>query len=554
MSSRVGESPVRSEPLILLVIAVALAALMAVSSGLTFFWDEWNVILRGPGWSADTLLTPLNEHPYLGPVVIYKLLLATVGLESNWPYRAVNLALMLAVVALVYAFVRPRLGQLVALGLALVLALLGPAWEDLLWAAGVSFHGSLAAGLGALLLLERARERNELYACALLVVSVAFSSLGLVFVLGALIDVLTSGRPIRAACVAAIPIVLYAVWYAVYGGEADSAVSLENLLDAPRYVAVAASAALASLTGLSGISSEALGVSTGFGQPLLVFVAGGVIYLIARRPQRLSRRLWILLAVAGAFWALAALNEAPGREAGASRYQLIAAVFVVLIAAELLRGERLRGGWRWVFAAACGLAVVSNLGALRFGEHYLRDRTDSTLASLSALEGARDAIDPEMVIAGGAPGSPFPSNYTAGQYFAAVDRWGSPVGSGESPADGPEAARSGADQLLAAALGLAAAPSAPDGQAGDACTTARPDAASGVASLELPAGGARLSSAREMTIALRRWSLEDFPVELGSAAPGAGVDVAIPTDSFDQPWSAAVRTAGDVEVCPLGSG
>ena len=72
----------------------AFAALLAVSHELTFYSDEWNVILRSPDWSGDALLAPLNEHPYLGPVVIYKALLALVGLESNWPYRAVNLALL----------------------------------------------------------------------------------------------------------------------------------------------------------------------------------------------------------------------------------------------------------------------------------------------------------------------------------------------------------------------------------------------------------------------------------------------------------------------------
>lgn len=67
------------------------AVLLTVISGLTFFADEWNVILR-PNWSADSLFRPLNEHIFVGPVIVYKLLLAVFGLDSTAPFRIANIA------------------------------------------------------------------------------------------------------------------------------------------------------------------------------------------------------------------------------------------------------------------------------------------------------------------------------------------------------------------------------------------------------------------------------------------------------------------------------
>src|SRR5262245_20698892 len=53
---------------------LALCVLLAwVGDGLTFFGDEWDIVLRDPGWTAHSLLDPLNEHIQLAPVVIYKL-------------------------------------------------------------------------------------------------------------------------------------------------------------------------------------------------------------------------------------------------------------------------------------------------------------------------------------------------------------------------------------------------------------------------------------------------------------------------------------------------
>jgi hypothetical protein len=245
----------------------------------------------------------------------------------------------------------------------------------------------------------------------------------------------------------------------------------------------------------------------------------------------------------------------PGREPGASRYQLISVVFVVLIAAELLRGRRLAGAARWLFAALAAAAFVSNLGALREGQDYLRFQSQSNLATLAALDGARAEINPAFVIGPDITGTPFLSPTPASTYFAAVDRWGSPAEFHSNPADQPEAARENADRVLAAALGLklvAAAPSAiPDPPTN--CSTVEPDPFSGSATFELPRGGAYVAADRPVDMKIRRWADGSYPVDLGTS-PGPVSALTVFADDFTDPWTAQVPTSDPFTVCPLPPG
>jgi hypothetical protein len=532
---------------------LAFVVLLAVTDGLTFFADEWNVILRPPEWSADSLFTPLNEHIYAGPVVVYKMLLGIAGLEHPWAFRAVDLLLVGTVAGLVFVWTRRRLGDFVALLVVAVLLFLGPAWEDLLWPAGISFLGAMAGGIAALLAVDRNTRRADAAACALLVVALCFSTLGLIFAVGVAVDVwLRGGRRLGRAYVVAIPAVLYLVWYAAYGHDAPSQASLENLYDIPHYVLLSAASAIASLLGLTGIDADSFGVNPQFGIPILVLGLLGAALLISRRPEVLSRQFWAVTVSALWFWALAGLNQIPGREPGASRYQLISAVFVVLIASELLRGRRLTGVWQWIVAGVAALALLSNLGALRQGEHFLRAHSEANLAGFAALDGAREAIDPQLLITYDAPGNPFGAGYPVAAYYGAVDRWGSPAASTPDPGEQPEAARQSADSLLAYSLGLHLEPT----HAGkplvisEDCSILGPAPVAGTLAIELPTGGAKLRFDGTPEVSLRRWAQDDYPVELGKA-PKSPVVLRIPVDDFDQPWIAEVATPDPVDLCAL---
>lgn len=533
--------------------AVVFLVSYLVSNGLTFFQDEWELILRDPAWSGDSLFAPLNEHIYVAPVVIYKVLLAIGGMEHRGLFRGVNCLLLVTVVLLVFAYVRDRLGLGVAVLVALVLGLLGPAWEDLLWPAGISFLGAIAGGLAALRSLEKESPRGDLAACGFLVLSLSFSTLGLVFAFGAMIDVALRRRnwPGRLY-IFAIPVLLYLIWYAAYGKDAEGAASIDNFFGIPEYVWASASSGIASLLGLTGVADDSLGVNAQYGRPILVLALVGAVWLVVKEPGRLTTRLWVAVGSAIAFWCLAGLNEIPGREPGASRYQLISAVFIVLIGAELLRGKRLRGPAFAVVALLAAAAIIANLGALRDGEHFLRDRSDAALAQLKAIDLARDQIDPSVVLQP-TPTSPFPQPVELSTYLGAVDRWGSPVDSVDSPAELPEPARQNVDAYLAAALGLTVADAGGSADGETRCADVAIDPATGIAIAELPAGGARFELAGGAgDVALRRWSEAGYPVDLGPA--GESFALEIPADDSDQPWTAQVQAgpgASGLRICPL---
>lgn len=78
----------RPDPSTIAFLAIAAGAyvfLLSLGRGLTFFWDEWSWIVNRQDWSFSSLMAPYNEHWSLVPLLIYKTLLATVGLRSYLP-------------------------------------------------------------------------------------------------------------------------------------------------------------------------------------------------------------------------------------------------------------------------------------------------------------------------------------------------------------------------------------------------------------------------------------------------------------------------------------
>jgi hypothetical protein len=529
--------------------ALVFDVLLAMTSGFEFFADEWNVILR-PDLSPESLLQPLNEHIVAGQVLVVKALLAIFGMGSTLPFRVANITCLLIVAGLTYSLVARRLGALVAALVAVVLVMLGPAWEDLLWPAGISFMGAMAGGLGAFVAIERQGRRADAVACLLLIVSISFSTLGLAFAVGVLVDgLLRPASRLARLWVAAVPFAAYGLWYLAYGSDASSPASLDNLVGVPLYVWRAAGSALASLTGLSGVGQRSLGSSSELGQPLLAVGMAAAGWAAAHNRALLSRRLGSLLAAALFFWIAAAINEVPGREPGASRYQLIGSVFVVLIAAELLRGRRLSRAGAGALAVVVAAVIASNVGALRDGQEFLRGQSENNAAVLAALDGARDQVPGDYRL-DSAPASPFTSPATADEYFAAVDRWGAPVANPSDALNGTTAARAAADRFSVAALGAGVLP------VPDTTTLAREGCmdltSGGMITFEVPAGGTILRSEASLrSVRIGRWSDHDAPgVELGGA-PAGDTALGIAKDSYERPWWVRVESPSLVESCPI---
>ena len=173
--------------------AQALAALALLAAGvmllvwlgqLTFWRDEWAFLLHRRGFSADTFLQPHYEHIAISLIASYKLLLAIFGMDSPRPFQVVAVATFIASLTLVFVYVRRRVGGWLALAGILPILVLGPSWDDLLWPFQLGFFATMAAGMGALLALERGDRRGDITATALLVVGISFSSLGVPFAIG----------------------------------------------------------------------------------------------------------------------------------------------------------------------------------------------------------------------------------------------------------------------------------------------------------------------------------------------------------------------------------
>src|SRR3954453_14995528 len=137
------------------LVMVALVALVWFARDMTFYHDEWAFILQRD-LSFDGLLKPHNEHLSATLVLLYRVLIGTVGLGSYWPYLAVTFALHVAVAVIVYVVVRREAGEVWALGAMAVVLLLGSGGDDILWAFQSPTIGAWAAGRAR----RRARRRG----------------------------------------------------------------------------------------------------------------------------------------------------------------------------------------------------------------------------------------------------------------------------------------------------------------------------------------------------------------------------------------------------------
>ena len=536
----------RDAPLLLLAAGLTVSAVLISvwQSKLTFAFDDWDFLLGRLGSSADVFLVPHHEHISIAPVVIYKTLLSAFGLSSPRPFQVVSVCLFLAVLVVVFVYLRRRVGGWLALAGVLPMLFFGPAWDNVMWSFQIGFTGSLAAGVGALLALDREDERGDLAACVLLTVGMTFSSLWLPFTIGAAVHVLTGTERLRRAYVFAVPGVLWALWWLGWGHEAESAVSFNNLATIPQYVLEGLASSLNSLVGLRGLEDQTGTVELDWARILLLGIAAlAAIRLL--RIGRIPRGVWVPTAIMLSFWVLSAVNANAFRHPTIHRYQLIGAVLLLLVAAEVWRGARPS---RTVIGVALAVAIaasVSNLALLHDEWETFRTYGERERGELAAVEAGRDSISPSFALTQQVADAGIFGN--VGLYLEVADAYGSPAYPPDQLPAAPEGARAAADRTFAAGYGLGFEPLA---KPPTECLRS-PSNAGAPRLLTLPAGGVALELARGGGRArLRRYASEEFPVELG-AVPAGSSRLAIPSDRSDEPWELELVAEGPVSVCRL---
>ena len=514
----------------------------------TFSGDDWGFILDRRGVGVNVYLTPHNEHLSALPILIYQVLLAVFGARSYAPFIAVLLVIHYVVCLLVYVIARRYVGRWVALVPAVILVVLGPAWQDLLWAFQMAYLGSVAAGLGMALCLERCDRAGDLCAGVLLGISILCSSIGLSMIPLAIVMIVLT-RPVgwRRLWLVGVPTGLYLLWYPFYGVNTMRASNIPRI---PHYVFDAAAAGIASVTGVAQTHTSPFLVSTTWGRYLLVLAVILLGIRIARGAQ-VAPLTWAALVTAFSLWIAEAIEYFPGgREAAQSRYQYTGAALILVVAFSAAEGLRLGRRTQALLALATLLVVGSNFDMLHSRVAFWSLSSAYDRSEEGSLEISRGVVSPgfqpENPITTALVGDHNITVITAGPYFSAARAFGS---DGFTPAQilrQPGGVREAADVVLI--LGERVHPMTDDGVKLDPtmCRSTR----NGTADTTVARGTliVRNRSGAPAHLELRRFAAS-FGFPPFTVPRGSTVALRFPADHSTIPWHARLIAGAGARLC-----
>lgn len=137
-------------------VAVSLLLLLFVfGADRWFMFDEWDFLVDRSATDVGDLFTPHYHHWTTLPILVYRGLWQLVGLHAYWPYQVpVVVAHLTAAVLLRVIMRRSGVGPWLATGAAGIFVLFGTGEQNILWGFQVTLVGSLAFGLGHLVLAD----------------------------------------------------------------------------------------------------------------------------------------------------------------------------------------------------------------------------------------------------------------------------------------------------------------------------------------------------------------------------------------------------------------
>jgi hypothetical protein len=510
------------------------------------------MVLSRNAFSAPALFDPHSGHLVLAMALMYQAMLPVFGMSSPVPFHVVSTLSYLAVAVLLFAYMRRRVGDWPAVLGATVILFFGASALAMLFPFQVCYSGAIAAGCGALLALDRDDRLGDAIACALLLVSTSFSELGIAFAVGVIVRLaLATPRSARRLYVGLAPLILYALWWLGWGHTAHSYLSVHNVVTSPVYVVDAVAGALGALVGIINPGEHGLVLTA---QRCLLAVVLAVAVWRLWRLGRVPRGVWPVLAVGLSFWVLAAFNAASWRPPTSGRYLYPSAVFILLIASDLMRGVRLGSPAIVAVGAVAVLAVAANLSFLFQNHHAFtyntyKYRSELSQAELRALEIA-GPLNPSFELTLGTPSDPETgTRIDTASYLSAVDAFGSPAYTESELASAPPSARLGADRTLGALLGLRLRQG---GAARGRCQNVQASAVPGSTAVTVGAGRVALAASRltRAGVKLSRFA-EPLTIGVGALKPGSRASLAIPADRSTHPWRLGFEGHGPVTVCTL---
>jgi len=515
--------------------------------------DRQGQLVHFAPFSPEYLFAPFNGHLPFGGRFVYELVFAVFGPRYTI-FVLINIASLFACVVLTFELARRRIGAVAALAPCIVLLFLGFAREQLLWPLDFNTAASLAAGLGAVLALQREDRRGDVLACLLLTLSVAMIELGIPFAVGVAVWLLVQRRKdaLRRAWIVLVPLGLYAIWWVWARKFGQSETHAGNLHLIPETFLHGAAAALGSLTGTNTIVAAAYVTPvTWFGRALAV--AAGAAVLVRLLLGGLPRTIWIWLLVLGSYWLLLAMAARP---AEGSRYILVAAVLLVLIAADAIN-RRLSDGVSLALLALALVALPANIAQLTEG------RADDTLhhdppvssTEFAMLELARRHVDPAYFVTGdprvAEVGGGLYIGIAAGAYLDAAADNGSIAYSLDEVREKDEDLRLIADAALVGALGIEAKPAPAPARSANCRSIAVP---AGAESATLAVGAGKIllrpQSGEPTGLWLARFADSPRSVGIEYLPPKRWSAVVIPPDQAPERWRMTVDKPAI--VCPPG--
>jgi hypothetical protein len=542
-------------------MAVAAVLILWLNRGTTFWLDELAWFLESPSFDLKSVLQPHLGHLVLTTHVTYKVLLELFG-DSYLPFRLLGPATLFLTVALLFTFIRRRVGGFVALAPCVLLLFFGADVVHVLAGNAYTVLLAVALGLGAFLALEREDRRGDIWACVFLCLGVVTYSFALPFVVGAAIWI-GLGEDRKRAWVVVLPAVIYGSWWLwsrTLPPPPQGHETLLNLLVVPAWAFQSLSAALTAFTGLSyqfpaGIPAPQAG-------PALAIAAFAAVGL-RLRAGAVPKPLWAAIGVVVGIWTLGALTAGGIRFPENPRYFYPVGIGMLLIASESLRGIR------WSRSATIALYVVvaaglgTNLLLLRDGAAMLRNvYAPNVRASFTALDiagsRAKPRFEPAIPVASapGPLGVSFDIFEARGDspveaYLAAAKRYGSLGDSAAWLRAQEDAYRVQADAVLAGVLGLRLTPAGSlSGLGGCRRVVHRGGKAQPAV---VPRGGALLElsgSPIPAAASIGRFA-DGENVPLGDLSPSDPVMLRIPTDRVAEPWRVSIAGDATLIVCPL---
>ena len=549
--------PRRAELVLAAGMVVSAVLALTLGSRASFTVDEYSWISLSADFSLGEAFDAYVGHLIAIPKLIYWIVLELFGIPGYAVFQLLTLASLFLMVGLLFAYLRRRVPDFVALAPCLILLVFPVDHLHYLTGNGVAIALALAFGIAALLAWERGSRSGDWWTFAFLLLGMCSYTVAVPFAIGLLVLALFRPEDRRRAWVPAIPLVAYAVWRAIAasGGVESETGSTDwaNLLLLPAWGFQSLGAVLAALTGLGFDFSNVTG-GPASEQGRLVGPAFALAALLAlawrARLGSMPAGFWVGGAALVALFASQVLvwGSLDARDPGAPRYLLPGAVLVVIVALEAAKGL----GWnRAAFSSlwlVTGASLLISIGILARNTEWLETAELGAKAEITAVQILATSNKEPL------PPTEQPRDRIRSEFDAEkAGTYGNLGFSEEGLATQPGWVGKRVDSFLAESLNLRLNP-LPPGPAPTGCQPAEPGRFAPYSTrLRLSEPGAVLRARTELDLTLGRYG-DWASIGLGPMGPGTVRKLRLPDDDGTTEWyiQATPEGAGslaDLEVC-----